>query len=585
VPRTEVIVYGPATVLRPIKPVVRAASNYQSRGLAPYSVTPFENMTPKETPQVGKDRGDSGQRAECHGEAVTDVHRDLWELFTRSAAAHPNREAVVSMWQTDLLESATNSSEQSLPQQALPDGQVPGCLRWTYESLLQRSELLAHWLQAQGCGPGMRLVASLWNSAEWALFFWVSVRTGMVFVPVDPRVLATDPAGFLETTSPAVIVVQDADAELSLRESAVPATEKAAVRICCAETATPRWTSLSAIPDGSAAAASAAAAAAPERPPSRINGIAQHSAKPSVSAADRTALIIFTSGTTSTPKGCLHTVGNLWSQTHDFDPNPPGHHDRWLVHTPVAHVFAVNNALRAWRNGDTVVFPSKTFDVQSTMRALTEEKCTVMSAIPALVKALLAQPNFPSHDALNLRYVTLGSTIITDADIRLCRERLGSQWAIQAFGMSEGVPMVSWLRKDPLLKDGYHPGVGKALPGASIRICAPESRKPLRRNEIGELHMGGPSVIRGYLHGLHKDSFYSDESGHWLATGDQARIDDDGVLHIIGRYKDIIIRAGENIPPIKIEVALAQIPGVVVSLTSSLLPLLTAHMLKLYRLK
>lgn len=127
--------------------------------------------------------------------------------------------------------------------------------------------------------------------------------------------------------------------------------------------------------------------------------------------------------------------------------------------------------------------------------------------------------------------------------------------------MSEGGPPVSWARTDTMLTDGYHPGVGKVLPGAAVCVCEPGGRCVLERGEAGELHVSGPSVISGYLGGVDGDSFYADASGTWLVTGDQASMDADGVLHMTGRYKDLIIRSSESIHPVRIESAMAEIPG------------------------
>ncbi len=109
-----------------------------------------------------------------------------------------------------------------------------------------------------------------------------------------------------------------------------------------------------------------------------------------------------------------------------------------------------------------------------------------------------------------------------------------------------------------------YPGVGKVLPGARIRICPPSSFSVLPRNVPGELHIGGTSVISSYLENADAEAFYTDEYGSWLKTGDQAIIDENGVVHILGRYKDLIIRGGENISPAKIEKCLEQIPGLFV---------------------
>jgi len=105
--------------------------------------------------------------------------------------------------------------------------------------------------------------------------------------------------------------------------------------------------------------------------------------------------------------------------------------------------------------------------------------------------------------------------------------------------------------------------VGTVVSGAKVRICAPGSYVPLRRGEVGELHQGGLPVFSGYLDNPH-ESCYQEDDINFIATGDQAYMDDNGHVYLLGRYKDLIIRGGENISPAKIEHCLAKTPGVIV---------------------
>ncbi|KAK3365439.1 hypothetical protein B0H63DRAFT_530207 [Podospora didyma] len=490
--------------------------------------------------------------SECHGQKLLDLGQTLWAMFSNTAIKFPDRDAIVSMWQTH---DPPHDSLNGVPPSQDSTPSKPQYLRWSYKDLHQRSEVLAAWLESRGCQPQTRFAAFLWNSVEWGLFFWVSARLGMAYAPLDPRAVASDGDFFVKAIGPAVVVAQDADAAAALEKKMSRSHEGSIIRIQCSGEQVSGWTLLSQIWETSTASSL--------DPGNEMAGPASQGANSS--SPEDVALVIFTSGTTSNPKGCVHTHSNLVAQTNQYDPNPdPSVPDRWLVHTPVSHIFAVNNGIRSWRLGDAVVFASKAFDVQSTLRALIDEQVTIMSAVPTLVKALLANPLFPGKQALSLSLVTIGGTLIGPADIRLCKDGLGARHAVQAFGMSEGAPVISWTRPDPLLNyhDGYHPGVGKTLPGANIRICVPGTRDVVARNEVGELHIGGPPVISQYLGGVGTDSIYTDKVGNWLATGDQARMDDDGVVYIIGRYKDLIIRGGENISPARLEAAIGEIPGV-----------------------
>lgn len=480
--------------------------------------------------------------AEIHGRDPGVLDSTLWDIFSNTASRYPHREAIVSMWQQSWSWESSPSSSSTKRDN----------LRWTYLDLINKSQRVATSLENLGCRRGMRLGAILWNSFEWGLFFWAAAKLGMVFAPIDPR----DPdeaRNALGCLKPDIVVVQDADG-VTFVDGKEPCRSASSIYIQCSGTPLAGWVCLDHVIS--------------ERyrvTPFPMNRPRDGSSTREVTDKD-VALIIFTSGTTGRPKGCPHTNANLMSQTSDYDPNLDGAFvDRWLIHTPVSHIFAVNNALRAWRYGGAAVFPSRTFDIESTVRALVEERCTVMSATPTLVKALLAHPECPSSRDMSLSVVTIAATKISPEDIRLCREELGARDAIQAYGLSEGAPLISWSRRDELLKERPNLGVGIVLPGASVRVCHPTTHRVLNFHEIGELHVSGPSIISGYLDQTEPGAFYDNGAGRWFATGDQAMIAGNGVVHILGRYKDLIIRGGENINPMRIEEALMGIKGVQVS--------------------
>ncbi|KAI9151555.1 Acyl-CoA ligase sidI [Paramyrothecium foliicola] len=501
--------------------------------------------------------------SEAHGAHVEGLDVSLWEHFCTQVSAYPDREALVSLWQ---------SPQQYTRHPPVEKAKELQCSRLSYLELWECAESLASVLQSLGCGHGGHIVVVLGNSIEWALLFWACTKIGATFIALDPGAIS-DMQEMLSFATPRLVVVQDA-----VDAAAVDALgcEKLrdSIRMQCAGPAVEGWIGL--LPRS---------ASRSDRPAAAVARFIKSTAE---QPRGGVALVIFTSGTTGAPKACPHTQANLVSQTDPFDRNPDvSVIDRWLVHTPVCHMFGINNALRAWRTGGAVVFPSQAFDLASTMRALVEEQCTVMSATPTLVRTLLAQPDLPAAAALALDFVTLGGTIISETDVQLCRHRLHATTAIQAYGLSEGAPLISWARDDALLRDnGYHAGVGRVLPGASVRICRRGTREVVRRGQVGELHVGGPSVIAGYIEYGYGDGgagagagggaggggradaeevkegvFYHAASRKWFATGDQARMDQSGVIYVLGRFKDMIIRGGVNIQPARIEAMLLERHG------------------------
>ncbi|KAL7951284.1 hypothetical protein V8C42DRAFT_356649 [Trichoderma barbatum] len=482
--------------------------------------------------------------AEIHGEPLSDLDQQLWDIFVATASAHPDREAIVSLWQpadaSHVSEDANSTARSE-------------CLRCSYGNLRDSAEHLADTLEKLGVGAGMHVAAVLWNCAEWGFLLWACVKIGAVFIPIDPRV-TDDVCLMLESIAPRVLVVQDTEAAVLLAGE-MYRPRHSLLRVHCGSGSVDGWISLGQLlaRDSALQGLEGLGDTDDDQGPRRANG-------------NDPALIVFTSGTTGKPKGCPHTNRNLVSQTNNYDANAdPSFVDRWLVHTPVCHVFAINNALRAWRHGGTVVFAAKSFHIDATLIALVQENCTVMSATPTLVRALLSHSSFPSSRDLNLSIVSISGTMIGPEHMRLCREGLGARDAIQAYGMTEGAPIISWSRQDEMLVDGYHAGVGKVLPGAAVRVCRPGTRQVLSRMQIGELHIAGTSVILSYFGDIEteqeEERFYNDKSGRWLQTGDQAMIDNKGVVYILGRYNDLIIRGGENINPLKIESAISEIPG------------------------
>ncbi|KAI0477121.1 hypothetical protein GGR56DRAFT_665271 [Xylariaceae sp. FL0804] len=499
-------------------------------------------------PPVRRTSSRPAARAESFGGTAPDLDRPLWELLGNTAANYPGHDAVVSLWQGP----ATVARSLSI---AAGQGDAHSIIRWSYADLVRLSTRLAECLRARGCVSGMRMVVVLWNSAEWSVFFWAAARLGLPFVPIDPRSADGDVQHYMKAVQPTILVTQDSDIterlrKLSSAQAEASASSSCLLRICCTpDSDVEGWKSLETV-------------LRTPRSPGR-NG--SKAVEPARGDSQLPRVIVFTSGTTGTPKGCLHTSANIWSQVSDFDPDPEHCKDRWCIHTPLSHIFGINNSLRAWRYGGTAVYPSKSFEVKATLRALVEEKCTFMSAVPALVKALISDQDFPGREKTCLRYVSLGSTLIEEEDIMLCKSTLCATQdaaAIQCYGMSEGAPVTSWARDDPLFENGYHTGTGKILPGCNLRICKPGTREVVGRNEKGELHIGGTSIISGYLDALSQESFYNDDTGNWFMTGDQAVLDEDGVLHIVGRYKDIIIRGGSNIAPATIEMELNKLDGV-----------------------
>ena len=184
--------------------------------------------------------------------------------------------------------------------------------------------------------------------------------------------------------------------------------------------------------------------------------------------------------------------------------------------------------------------------------------------------ALTMHPSFTPAKTRSLRQVTFSGTVLSP-DILVAAadaEKLGAKHLVVGYGMSEAIPGLGTNPSHHQKIQSGCLGFDTVLRGAKIRICEPGSHNILKRGEVGELHIGGGGVIGGYIYG-DNNVFYDDLGGHWMITGDQAKMEVDGSVYILGRYKDIIIRAGENLSPALIETTLNR-AGVVVCICNLL---------------
>lgn len=463
---------------------------------------------------------------------------NLITTFDEVANRQPNDTAVVSLHQKDHL--------------------GVGALRWTYAQLRDGSIRLAHRLAAAGMRKDSRIAAFLYNEIEWALLFLASARLGCHFVPLDPRTLATPSdavyllrkvwaeAIFASNSAMASSVEKILDTELMpqirLKSIVAPATAGHQPEDM------PRgWRSLSAImadPDPA--------------------GVVLHQLK-----RDDTILMLATSGTTSRPKICPHTSATIVTPALGLADHLSLNRETSICqHLPSFHIFNVAMNLAFWVVGGTVVIPSPEFNPAATFEGLAFGPRVWIAAVATMVHAMYTYSMSTEDKLASPQGIVLGGASITPQALRESK-LLGAKKIVAGYGTTEGVATLFNVMDadDPRIthvQDGDETCLGSAVAGSHLRICAPGSRTPLQRNEIGELHQGGYPIFDGYHKGSEEDNAacYKEGTVPWFATGDRGYMDDEGRIYLLGRYKDLIIRAGENISPLKIEQYLTGQPGV-----------------------
>ena len=468
--------------------------------------------------------------AEDHGQHIPLPSHTLGYILTQSARQHPEKLALVSCHQpSDLLSSLK-----------LPATHDQRYLRWTYAQLEHASERLASTLAQRGLRRGSALVVLLHKSAEWALCLWAATKLGCPLVPIDLAIATRahelqHMLGFLEVGA---LVVHDGSIARQLSTNASSQIQRIGIRLVASDCGVTGWEALDDFLQ---------TPRVPKVPKVGDQGMGD------------TTLILFTSGSTSLPKGCPHSNRSIAAICNSAALNFELDENRKSCNVmPLFHLGGVLESLPIWTVGGTVVYPDKQFDAQSTLEAIEREQCTDTFMVPTMLHALLNASTLPSANISSLALIKLGGTAVSADDVRLCYDILHVSQVTNSYGLTESGFITGPFQ--PSNKSYDTLPCGRMAPGVRARICSPGSRAPLRRGEVGELHEGGMTIISEYIGG-DNSCFYTDEVGLWHITGDQAIMAETGEISIMGRYKDIIIRAGMNISPPTIEKVLDQVEG------------------------
>ena len=399
----------------------------------------------------------------------------------------------------------------------------------TYGELFKRSAQAANALVALGVKPGDRVAAQIEKSTDVIVLALACLRAGTVLLPLNTAYTLVELEYFLGDAEPALTLCRP-----DWLEPVRALAHKLGLRAV---------ESLGVKGDGTFADAIRAASPEFETAPR---------------ASDDLAAILYTSGTTGRSKGAMLTHENLSSNALTLiDCWRFSSADRLIHALPVFHTHglfvAVNVALMS---GATMIYMPK-FDPEAVIAAL--PGATAMMGVPTFYTRLLDHPGLDRQACANMRLFVSGSAPLLADTHAAWRERTGFA-ILERYGMTE----TNMITSNPY--DGERrPGtVGFALPGVSVRIAEPDSGAPIGAGEVGVIEVKGPNVFAGYWRMPEKTAQEFRADGYFI-TGDLARVDSDGYIHIVGRAKDLVISGGFNVYPKEVETEIDAIEGVLES--------------------
>ena len=424
---------------------------------------------------------------------------------------------------------------------------------FSYADLDDRANRTARLCRAHGVEKGDRVAVLSRNRPELVDLFFATGKLGAVLAPLSHRLAAPELATMLSEVAPELLVVEEPFADLAADVFASDAFDPDTGD----ETDDTEPTVV--VVGGESSGASVNDPVADARWAETLPADDTPVDRPDVALGDP-HLFLHTGGSTGVPKetvlphrsilwNSFNTITAWGLRPKDTTPMtfPMFHTGGWNVLTvPLFHL------------GGTVVI-AREFDPGQVLRLVDDRDATVLIAVPAVLRAMANHDQWTETDLSTLRFAKSGGGP--------CRNTVLESWWDRDVDLSQGYGLTECGPNNFAMPDDWPrekaDSVGVPAPHVDARVVD-EFGEPLPDGEVGELELSGPHAADRYWQNPSESrrTFGDDESERWVATGDLARVDDDGYYHIEGRVKNMFVSGGENVYPPAVEDAVADHPKV-----------------------
>jgi long-chain acyl-CoA synthetase len=270
-----------------------------------------------------------------------------------------------------------------------------------------------------------------------------------------------------------------------------------------------------------------------------------------------TAVILYTSGTTGTPKGAELTHSNLLRNCQlSRDIFDLGDDAVTLGALPLFHSFGQTCGMNATLLGGGTLTLIPRFDPEKALQIIERDHVTVFEGVPTMYSAMLHVADRERYDSSSLQVCVSGGSAMPVELLRGFEEAFDAK-ILEGYGLSETSPAASFNHPDRARKPG---SIGTPLDGVEMKLVDDDGNE-VAAGEVGEIVIRGHNVMKGYWQRPDATAEALD-SGGWFHSGDIAKLDEDGYFFIVDRKKDMIIRGGFNVYPREIEEVLYEHPAV-----------------------
>lgn len=388
---------------------------------------------------------------------------------------------------------------------------------WTYKALDLAVRRVGAGLLAMGLHPGDRLMIRLPNTSTYALLFFGALAAGIVPLPASTQ-LTQEEAEFLRADCGAAAIALPDQTQMDLGNTRRLSEHD-------------------------------------------IAALLAHAPGPyAETAADQPGYLVYTSGTSGSPKGVLHAHRAAWGRRPMY-----GGWYGMSAEDVVLHAGAFNwtytlgvGLTDPWANGATAIVYTGEKDVTVWPRLMERYKATLFAAVPSLYRQILKYCDLRTHDLSTLRHGLTAGEALSPSLLAQWQATTGKE-LYEALGMSE---CSTYISTGPSMKVRAG-SPGKPQPGRSVAILPLEAGdQPLPSGETGLLavHRTDPALMLSYWNRPEEDEAV--RRGNWFVGGDLARFDGDGYLWYEGRADDVMNAMGYRVSPQEVEAALSAHPGI-----------------------
>ena len=396
--------------------------------------------------------------------------------------------------------------------------------RLTYRELDRRANRLANALLRLGLARGDRVAVLADNTHKYLEVYLGAAKAGLVTVPLNARLAPEELRHIVDDSGASLVLAGDGFEETAATLRKTTKTARA-------------WVGLDRELGG--LEYEALLREAPDVDPAVPVG------------ENELAVLMYTGGTTGTPKGAMLSHRNLVSGlTASAQQIGFTYRDTTCMCLPLFHISFWSAFCHLMVGGKVVVVRKPT--ITAILKAIQDERCTHVNAVPTLYNWMLDAPEAKQFDVSSLRLMSYAGSPIPEQVLRRCIARFGNVFA-QAYGLTECCGGTALMPEDHVL-DGPRSkllrSAGKELLVVDVRVVD-DAGEPVPPGAMGEVVIRGANVMMGYWNKPEQTAAALRDG--WLHTGDIGRIDEEGYLYLVDRKADMIVTGGENVYPAEAE--------------------------------